>query len=234
MVGGEEFQRSADRRSGERRFPCCLPISLARGSSGPFLQDSCFYSSWGGGLVARFLFCNKVALHRSTNTQHARALCFLMFGSGVGWYTDAVAGQSLPYLISSGLPTYSLEYKSSASASQPRLVLIGVGMAAASVPPGRRLPPRQLSQGTSVPSPRPPAPPRFSRILRRRAALTGVIISLSLPSCLWRRRTAEGGHRPPSATHLRASVFGRRPRWRPVYPGRLAPQWARHRWGRVM
>ena len=42
-----------------------------------------------------------------------------MFGSGVGWYTDAVTGQSLPYLISSGLPTYSLEYKSRASASQP-------------------------------------------------------------------------------------------------------------------
>ena len=42
-----------------------------------------------------------------------------MFGSGVGWYTDALTGQSLPYLIASGLPTYSLEYKSSASASQP-------------------------------------------------------------------------------------------------------------------
>ena len=42
-----------------------------------------------------------------------------MFGSGVGWYTDAVTGQSLPYLIANGLPTYSREYKSSASASQP-------------------------------------------------------------------------------------------------------------------
>ena len=42
-----------------------------------------------------------------------------MFGSGVGWYTDALTGQSLPYLIASGLPTYSREYKSSASASQP-------------------------------------------------------------------------------------------------------------------
>ena len=37
----------------------------------------------------------------------------------MGWYTDAVTGQSLPYLMSSGLPTFSLEYKSSASASQP-------------------------------------------------------------------------------------------------------------------
>ena len=42
-----------------------------------------------------------------------------MFGSGVGWFTDALTGQSLPYLIASGLPTYSREYKSSASASQP-------------------------------------------------------------------------------------------------------------------
>ena len=42
-----------------------------------------------------------------------------MFGSGVGWYTDALTGQSLPYLIANGLPTYSREYKSSASASQP-------------------------------------------------------------------------------------------------------------------
>ena len=42
-----------------------------------------------------------------------------MFGSGVGWYTHALTGQSLPYLIANGLPTYSREYKSSASASQP-------------------------------------------------------------------------------------------------------------------
>ena len=53
--------------------------------------------------------------------EHLAHTCsvFLMFGPGVGWYTHAVTGQSLPYLISDGYPPHSREYKSSASASQP-------------------------------------------------------------------------------------------------------------------
>ena len=73
----EEFQRSADRRSGERRFPCCLPISLARGTAGSFLPDACFYSSWEGPSRRIHILQHFTV---ATNTQHPRphprAPCF--------------------------------------------------------------------------------------------------------------------------------------------------------------
>ena len=76
-MGEEEFQRSADRRSGERRFPCCLPISLARGSSGPFLQDSCFYSSWGGP-SSKILILQQVLHFTVPPTPSTHVLCVFL------------------------------------------------------------------------------------------------------------------------------------------------------------
>ena len=131
-----------------------------------------------------------------------------MFGSGVGWYTDAVTGQqSLPYCTSfpAASPRIPLSINPERRLHSRRLVLIGVGMAAASVPPGRRLPPRQLSQGTSVPSPRPLAPPRFSRTLSRRATLTGVRISFSSPKFPL-ATTDSGGWAPPTLRNSSPSL----------------------------
>ena len=42
-----------------------------------------------------------------------------MFGTGVGFCTNAVTGQCLPVVLSEGLPEWSLEHKTSSSASEP-------------------------------------------------------------------------------------------------------------------
>ena len=42
-----------------------------------------------------------------------------MFGTGVGFCTNAVTGQCLPFVLSEGLPEWSLEHKTSSSASEP-------------------------------------------------------------------------------------------------------------------
>ena len=126
-----------------------------------------------------------------------------MFGSGVGWYTDAVTGQSLPYLISSGLPTYSLEYKSRASASQPPpgphrsgdgsgVRTSGSAPASTAMISGNKRPvPESSGSAEVLPDPLEQSHPNGCENLSL----------LSLYSCLWRRRTAEGGLRPPSGPH---------------------------------
>ena len=128
-----------------------------------------------------------------------------MFGSGVGWYTDAVTGQSLPYLISSGLPTYSLEYKSRASASQPPpgphrsgdgsgVRTSGSAPASTATISGNKRPVPETSGSAEVlPDP------------SRRATLTGVRISLSSPK-LPLATTDSGGWAPPTLRNSSPSL----------------------------
>ena len=77
-VGGSQVRRAPV-------FPCCLPISLARGTAGSFLQDACFYSSWEGPSRRIPISCNTSPFH-----QHPAPTRSVFFYTPLGNRTERV------------------------------------------------------------------------------------------------------------------------------------------------